>query len=642
MCGIAGAVGGLDPGVLEAVRRSDVSQAHRGPDAEGFWTSPIRGEGTGAAFAHRRLAIIDLSEGGRQPMIDPSTGNVLCFNGEIYNFRQLRTELKAAGASFRTLTDTEVILHAYAAWGSSCVQRLRGMFAFALWDATRRCVFLARDRLGIKPLYIVHVRRPGGGRVLLFASELRALLEGGLVERRLNPRGLAAYLWNGFVTGPETIIDGVQKLDAGHTARISDAGEILKYDRYWQLPAPAVHTHERDALSRTLREAVELRLVSDVPIGVFLSGGIDSSAVAALATRSSGSRIRTFNLGFDEASYDESPHARAVAQALGTEHHEIRLTQGDFKRQLETALSSLDQPSFDAINTYFISRAVREAGMTVALSGAGGDELFGGYRSFVDVPRARRWARRLAPIPKATLRKIAAIAVQTILPGEIPPQTRWGKLGDALATRGALVELYQVSYGLFSSAFVQQLRRTPVPDGMDFGLHAARARALETMISGRSELEAVSLLELSCFVGDRLLPDTDAASMAVSLEVRVPLLDHEVIEAATALDERARYRPLGLKQALRDTALSSLDPALFDRPKSGFVLPLEDWSRDALTGEIESSFRNEEACEEVGLDPAATRRLWRAYRAGSPGIYWSRVWALFVLLHWARAHRVRL
>ncbi len=637
MCGIAGAVGLVDQAVLGGVQRMHERQIHRGPDAEGFWSEAGGPAARSVAFAHRRLAIIDLSEGGRQPMRDPATGNVVCFNGEIYNFQELRPLLEAAGCVFRSASDTEVLLHAYAVWGPGCVERFRGMFAFALWDARRREVFLARDRVGIKPLYLARVRR-GEGETVLFASELRALLASGLVSRRLSPSGLATYLWNGFVVGPETMIRDVRELPAGSWLRLADDGRVLAERRYWRLPGAEAAPSTLEALERTLEDAVRLRLLSDVPLGVFLSGGIDSSALAALATRVGTSKIRTFNVAFDEAEYDESSHARQVAQALGTEHHEIRLSQARFRELFEPALGSLDQPTFDGINTYFVSRAVREAGMTVALSGAGGDELFGGYRTFAEVPRAARWSRRLAPLPRA-LGAAAARALARVLtgpPGEVPPQTRWGKPADVLAARGELVDAYQVSYALFSREFSGELAAFPEPADVRFGLPRERRAALQGALRTRAPLQAVSDLELTCFIGERLLRDTDTTSMAVALEVRVPLLDHVVIETAAGLDTASRYLPLGRKQALRRVGLRGLDPALFERPKSGFVLPLDRWIRDAAHGEVDAALSDRAQCEAAGLRPDAVGRLWRAYRAGAPGLYWSRIWAVFTLLRWTR------
>ncbi len=642
MCGIAGAVGRLDAEIHQAVDRAGQRMVHRGPDADGRWASAEAGPG--ATFTHRRLAIIDLSEAGVQPMTDADTGIVICFNGEIYNFAALRKELEAAGQHFRSAGDTEVLLKGYAHWGREVVERLRGMFAFALWDASERRVLLARDRLGIKPLYLAKVERPAGRRALLFASEVRALLAGGLVPRRLSEAGLASYLWNGFVVSPDTIVHGVRQLAAGHSAWVDAEGNLGHEEAYWELP---VETKDPDAearLAEALHEAVALRLISDVPVGVFLSGGIDSSAIASLAVQASSRQVRTFNIAFDEAGFDESPHARAVAAALGTDHHEIRLSQALFHEQLEAALGGLDQPTFDGINTYFVSRAVREAGMTVALSGAGGDELFGGYRSFRDLPRAAHWSSRLSPLPEGLLRAGGALAARILSGGRgpVPPQTRYGKLGDALATRGDLVGLYQISYGLFSESFLATLWKGDGSPPAERGLPPQVAAALRERIDGANPLAAISALELRCFVGERLLRDTDTASMAVALEARVPLLDHEVVEAAAALPRDVRYASLGSKQPLRDAALSSLDPALFDRPKSGFVLPLEVWTREALKGEMDSAFRDRDRCEAAGLAPDAVAKLWQAWQQRAPGLYWSRLWSLHTLLHWTRSEGVSL
>jgi asparagine synthase (glutamine-hydrolysing) len=642
MCGIAGAVGRLDAEIHDAVDRAGLRMAHRGPDADGSWSSSEAGPG--ASFTHRRLAIIDLSPAGVQPMIDPETGNVICFNGEIYNFAALRKELEAAGVRFRSEGDTEVLLRGYAHWGRAVVERLRGMFAFALWDAAERRVLLARDRLGIKPLYLASIERPGGRRVLLFASEVRALLASGLVSRRLSQAGLSSYLWNGFVVGPHSIVHGVRQLAAGSSAWVDAEGNLGAEEPFWELPVESEDPEAEARLAEALHEAVALRLVSDVPVGVFLSGGIDSSAVASLAVRASSNPVHTFNIAFDEGEFDESPHARAVAAALGTDHHELRLSQSLFHEQLESALCGLDQPTFDGINTYFVSRAVREAGITVALSGAGGDELFGGYRSFRDLPRAARWSAHLSPVPAPLLRVAGATAGRLLSGGggPMPPQTRYGKLGDALAARGDLVSLYQISYGLFSESFLDQLWNGEDPAPTERGLPPQVADALRLHVGNADSLAAISALELHCFVGERLLRDTDTASMAVALEARVPLLDHEVVEAAAALPRGIRYADLGSKQPLRDIALSNLDPALFDRPKSGFVLPLEVWTREALKGEMDSAFRDSARCEAAGLAPAAVSKLWQAWQQRSPGLYWSRLWSLYTLLHWTRNEGVHL
>lgn len=641
MCGIAGAVGTVHPELVRAVALASARQQHRGPDDAGAWQSGPAGS-AGAMFAFRRLAILDLSQDGHQPMVDPRTGNAIVFNGEIYNFQELRTELQRDGAVFTSRGDTEVILRGYARWGAQVLERLRGMFALAIWDAARRRVLLARDRLGIKPLYHAVVDAPGGGKAMLFASELRALLATERTGRRLHPEALASYVWNGFVAGAESLVAGVQLLPPGCAMEVDPDRPCAAPRRYWRQPAAAPRTDGRELLRTELATAMRQHLVSDVPLGVFLSGGIDSSAVAAMAAAAvGGAGVRTFNIGFDEAAFDESGHARAVAAALGTAHTEVRLSQAHFRAHLGAALAAIDQPSFDGVNTWFVSKAVRDAGVTVALAGTGGDELFGGYRSFVDVPRSARWARRLGWLPAPLLRGLARAVARGKLgrAGEVPPQTRWGKLGDVLCNDGGLLGAYQTAYGLFTAEFHAALL-AQAPAAVRFGLPATLAQELAALIAGQPELHAVGMLEIANFLGERLLRDTDWASMAVSLEVRVPLLDHRVLEAAAAVPMAQRFLPAGRKALLRQLALGSLPPTLFERPKRGFVLPIEAWCRQQLRSEVEATLLDAALGRAAGLQPEPVAKLWRAFQAGAPGLYWSRIWALFVLLRWCREHRV--
>lgn len=647
MCGIAGAIGRIEPEIIRAVHVASDCQRHRGPDDDGYWQSSESSGDDGAMLAFRRLAIIDLSPDGHQPMRDDATGNVIIFNGEIYNFQELRRELAALGDSFRSRSDTEVILKAYARWGAGAISRLRGMFALAIWDAREKRVLLARDRIGIKPLYLCTVDRPGDRTTLVFASELRSLLATGLAARRLNPTAVGSYVWNGFVVGPETIMEGVRLLPAGTLALVDPASGKCELHRYWNLPEQraAVGRDSIERLQHELKVAMRQHLFSDVPLGVFLSGGVDSSAVSALAMQEAGGdRVRTFNISFDEAEYDESRYAAAVAGALGTEHTDVRLTQRHFHDQLGDALRSIDQPTFDAINSYFVSRAVREAGITVALAGTGGDELFGGYRSFTDIPRAARVSRKLKRVPVGALRGAAKGVARWKVgrSGEIPPQTRWGKLGDVLATRGSLLDLYQTSYALFTADFARQLLAMNLNGELRRGLPRLRAHELTRLAGERPTLHAISTLELANFIGERLLRDTDSASMAVSLEARVPLLDHQVIEAVAAVPDHSRFEPLGKKMLLRRLAMSNLDPTMFDRPKSGFVLPIEVWARQELKNEVEQTLLDRTRCESCGLNPETVARLWRSFVAGAPGLYWSRIWAIYVLLWWAKEHRASI
>jgi asparagine synthase (glutamine-hydrolysing) len=643
MCGIAGAVGLIDDRMVEAVRRADEAQRHRGPDANGFWRDGH------VALAQRRLAILDLSPAGAQPMIEPRTGCTIVFNGEVYNYRTIRADLQSLGWDFHSDCDTEVILKAYVQWGPECVHRFRGMFAYAIWNPAERTLHLARDRVGIKPLYYGHVMQPDGAVTLVFASELRAMLASGLFARKIDRTGLATYLWHGFVVGPGTLIEGISLLPQGTHITVH-AGEMMPEPRrYWSIPsAGASATDTEGALREELAEAVKLRLIADVPLGVFLSGGVDSSAVAALAVKVSGhgDAVKTFNISFDEPEYDESRYAVAVAEALHTAHTDIRLTESMFKAQLDAALASIDQPTFDHVNSYFVSRAVRDAGMTVALAGTGGDELFGGYRSFADIPKAMAWGRRLSAVPEPMLRAAAGAMTRVKAGGAtataVPPQTRWGKLGDALATRGDLVRLYQLAYALFTPALLRQLADPAITDAAPMGLTPAVETQFNDMVRNEPTRHAISMLELSSFIGERLMRDTDAASMSVALEVRVPLLDHELIGRVAAMDEQRRFLPSLKKQLLREMALQSIDPAIFDRPKSGFVLPIDTWCRRGLRDRVGDMLRDRGMCERVGLRPDTVGRLLHAFESGAPGIYWSRLWSLFVLLWWCDRHEVAL
>ncbi len=642
MCGIAGAIGAIDPTIERAVGAMMDAEVHRGPDDSGTYRT---GGSRGVIFGFRRLAILDLTSDGHQPMVDPRSGSAIVFNGEIYNYLALKRELEGAGTTFRSKSDTEVLLQGFAHWGNGVLGKLRGMYGFAAYDPASRQVLLARDRLGIKPLYYAEVQRPDG-KVLLFASELRAVLATGLIPRHLDPDGLATYLWNGFVIGPATAVRGVSLLPPGGWMTVSIDHPTAKPARYWSMGprSPLPEAQAVAKLEHELLTAVRQHLASDVPLGVFLSGGVDSSAVASLAVRAGSRNVKTFHIGFDEAGFDESSYARRVSNALSTEHAEYRLTQARFVDDLENALSSIDQPTFDGINNYFVSRVVRDAGFTVALAGTGGDELFGGYKSFRDLPRSRGFVKALGLLPAALLDEVSRFAVRLKFgrAGEVPPQVRWGKLRDVLSTSGDLLSMYQVSYGLYTREFLAEMADPRVLGRAPEGLPPALYEALASTSRRTTALSAISVFELSLFIGERLLRDTDWASMAPSLEVRVPLLDHEVVEAVQRVPDAARFLPLGSKALLRKLAMPTLDPTIFDRPKAGFVLPIEVWAKDRLAPQLESLFADRVLLESVGLEPAAVQRLWRTFRSGAPGIYWSRIWAPFVLLHWCQKHRVEL
>ena len=644
MCGIAGILGDLSDPNRAALRRMSRALVHRGPDAEGTWESAASERGRGAMLAHRRLSILDLSPAAAQPMVDLANGHAIAFNGEIYNYVELRERLAAEGQPFESTGDTAVLLRALAVHGRAAVKDLRGMFAFAHWDPARRRLLLARDPLGIKPLYLARNRDREAGWSIAFASELRALLASGLLGRpRLNAKAVASVVWNGFVVGPETAVAGVELLGAGHLLELDERGQERHSEDFWRIPArPNEGAMDAGRLAQVFEEGVGLHLASDVPLAVFLSGGVDSTAVANLAQRASRTPVHTFTLAFEEQELNEGPAARQIAQAIGTEHREVLLTEPHFVEHLEAALDSIDQPTFDGINSYFLSQAIRSAGFTVALAGTGGDELFGGYPTFRELPLIHRWSNRVRFVPRDLLvaaARLGAAALQGRGKG-VPPQTRWAKLPEMVRRAGELSALYQLAYALFLPEFQRELLGPTVVDALVDGLSPEMHERLSAETASRSPVSAIGVLEQRLFLGERLLRDNDAASMAASIEQRVPLVDHVLYQAVDQLPDALRFEPLGRKAILRRIGLRGLDPALFNRPKRGFVLPYDRWIRRGLRRTMDETLRDGEALKAAGLDPGAVLSLWRSFLDGAPGIYWSRVWALYVLVRWCHRNQV--
>jgi asparagine synthase (glutamine-hydrolysing) len=623
------------------------AMVHRGPDGEGYWEAPPDADGWGPMLAHRRLSILDLSEAAAQPMTDPASGDVVALNGEIYNYRELRMGLGQDGQTLQSSGDTAVLLRVLSLRSIAAFGELRGMFAVAFWDRRQRRLTLARDALGIKPLYIFRNPNTSGDWSLAFASELRAILASGLLENpRLNPEALQSVVWNGFPVSPATIVQGIESTWPGEAVTFDDHGRELSRGPFWQrAPVGRQAATDEDAVRAALEASVSCHLASDVPLGVFLSGGIDSSAIANLAHRVAGNEVHTFTLAFEEARHNEGVFARSIAAAIGTQHREVVLTQQHFIDQLDDALNSLDQPTFDGINSFVMSKAVREAGFKVALVGTGGDELFGGYTSFRDLPRAHSWSRWLQWVPIEARVSAARLFANSRERGRgaVAPQTRWAKLPDMARRADDLLALYQIAYGLFLPEFQAQLLADGAGAGhLELGLPAAMQSRLAGEIADRPALAAISILEQRLFLGERLLRDTDAASMAASIEIRLPLVDTEVLSMVERLPEAQRFEPIRSKAMLRRTGLRGLDPALFDRPKQGFELPYEQWLKGALGERIESTLGDVELVRNAGLDPMKVALLWRAFCDGAPGLYWTRIWALYVLVWWCQKHRVSL
>lgn len=629
MCGLAGLVTPLTltESHCRIVAAMTEAQSHRGPDDAGL---EAVASGTPAAiFGHRRLAIIDLSAAGHQPMVDPANGNWITFVGEIYNYRQLRADLAQRGALFHTQTDTEVILKAYTEWGHSCTQHLRGMFAFAIWDNQEQTAFLARDQLGVKPLYYWH-----HDGTLLFAAEVRALLASGLVPRCADLKGLRSYLAYGSVQEPYTLVENVHSLLPGHTLTWRDG--IIRVGRYWQLPQPGqANGHHRAApvyetVRDLLAESVELQLVADVPLGAFLSGGIDSSAIAALAQQAAERPVNTFSIIFDETTYDERDYARLAAVHTGTRHSELQLTSDMVVSHLDRAIAAYDQPSMDGLNTYFVAKATREAGLVVALSGVGGDELFGGYNGYHKQLLAERWSRHVAAVPPS-LRPTLANGLRRLA------------VRESLRRAADLFDHSTIPYFLTRQVFSTR----QVSALLEPGVVAASANwqpltfaRLAAETRGYDAINRSSALELQTYMLSTLLRDTDQMSMAHALEVRVPLLDHKLVEylftlpGALKLDDQ-QPKPL-LTWALND----DIPAACVHRPKQGFVLPFDLWLREALRPRLRETLLGASAAEAHPFQPAGLKKVWQQFEIGQ--ISWSRVWSLFMLQSWLKTHRITI
>ncbi len=623
MCGIAGLLGASAESAAGRVQRMTDALAHRGPDAQGVWNDgPV-------ALGHRRLSIIDTSSAGDQPFRSADGRHVLVFNGEIYNYRELRRILEQGGSTFRTASDTEVLLQAYRTWGEACLDRLVGMFAFAVHDRENGDVLIARDRLGIKPLYVYHA-----GKELLFASELRALLASGSVPRRLDRDALEDFLRYQTVHAPATLVDGVRMLRPGHWMRWK-AG-VLEEHAWWS-PLRNVDRsaegHDAQAVQREVRErlgrAVEDRLVSDVPFGAFLSGGIDSSAVVGLMAQASTAPVHTFSVVFDEERFSEERYAAIVAEKFRTEHTVIRLTAAQMRDALPEALAAMDHPSADGPNTWVVSKVTKAAGITMALSGLGGDEVFAGYEVFKRSLRLgeRAWAGRIP----AAMRGVAAWGLK---------QAKGSAAGDKAAGLLAAGDLaWPASYPWSRLAFTDNTLRSMLAKGIQAPNSVqAMVEALDQSgARGLPRLSQVSLAEMVTYMQNVLLRDTDQMSMAHALEVRVPFLDHRMVEYVLGIPDDLKY-PHTPKQLLVNSLGDLLPRAVVDRPKMGFVLPWDQWLRQEL-----STFAHDRL-QQLGRHEAfnarGIERLWLRFLKGDRRVTWSRIWQLVVLADWLERHEV--
>jgi asparagine synthase (glutamine-hydrolysing) len=606
MCGIAGIFHAQTPKPVDPARVEAMCDAlaHRGPDGAGVWTDH------GVGLGHRRLSIIDLS-GSPQPMLSADGRAVIVFNGEIYNFRELRRELEQAGFVFRTRGDTEVILAAWQRWGPDCLARLDGMFAFALFDRDKRQLFLARDRFGVKPLFLAHLSDGS----LAFASELKGLLAHPLLRRRVNPQAIEAYMAWGFVPDTHAILAGVEKLPAGHFWLLQQGRAPGRPQRWWDIDFSArAQGSEADLaaeLVHRLRQAVRSRMVADVPLGAFLSGGVDSSGVVALMAEASHQPVQTCSIGFDVAAYDETSHARKVAALFGADHHERIVATDDFAA-IDALAAMFDEPFADAsaLPTWRVCQLARER-VTVALSGDGGDEAFAGYRRQV----FHHHEERLRAVLPAGLR---ARLFGTL--GRAWPKADWAPRPlRAKATLLALAESGEEGYARALSVTLPEARHALYSDAFAASLGGFRAEdeliALMRAAPARSGLDRAQYADLAFWLPGDILTKVDRTSMAVSLEAREPLLDHRLVAFAASLPEAMRVRGSVGKYLLKKALERYLPREILYRPKQGFVTPIAEWFRGPLAGAARGIASG--ALAQTGFfDPWAIAKLAAAHVAG--------------------------
>jgi asparagine synthase (glutamine-hydrolysing) len=620
MCGIAGILYfeqsyQSDPSL---VRNMTNAMSHRGPDADGFYVQDQ------ISLGHRRLSIIDLSDSANQPFVDYTGRYQLIFNGEIYNFREIKEQFP--DYPFRTSGDTEVIIAAYAKWGPHCLQFLKGMFCFAIWDTSEKELFIARDRMGVKPLYYYY-----NENCFLFASEIRGLLAAGIVPRKLNHGAIRDFLYFQSIGHPHAIIEGVMQLEAAAYLCIRNRKPEIK--KYWDITrqhvdfdffnTAMVHTRTRELL----RNSIQRRLVSDVPLGAFLSGGIDSSAVVGLMAEVSTARPNTFTIGFNEKEFDESVYADLVAKRFNSKHEHVLLDQSVFLQELTNALDVMDTPSGDGVNTYVVSKAIKKSGLSVALSGVGGDELFAGYPFFKQYLNLRKC------------------------------QSFWGltklfrKAGSGLLSMSSSNKMERIRYLLNAhtcsiDCFYPEFRRILSPSLVS-KLTTWKAdkqtalqiqlKSIQSSVEQFPELSQVSIAEYLGYTQHTLLKDTDQMSMSVSLEVREPFFDHDLVEFVLAIPDRLKF-PVYPKSLLVESLTGLLPPEIVHRKKQGFLFPWSIWMKGQLKSFCEQHLENMGKREFI--DAEQLHLHWKKFLACDASVRWMELWLFVILEYWMQKNGI--
>ena len=584
--------------------------AHRGPDAEGFYDDPC------ISMGHRRLSIIDLSDAANQPFHDPTGRYVLVFNGEIYNYAEIKQELR--DYPFQTSSDTEVLMAAFTTWGIDSVKKLKGMFAFAMWDKKQECLYLVRDRMGVKPLVYYH--QDG---VLLFSSERRSLLASDLIARKLNHFAVVDLLSFQSTGYPDTMVQNIFEVKAGTWIKIDRHHQETV--AYWNITdVEPNHGMQRDEVQEKLFEllnkAVSSRMIADVPMGAFLSGGIDSSSVVALMQLQSGQQTSTFNLSFTEKDYDESVYADMIAHRFHTKHQKHLLRPEDYIGQVTSALDAMDSPTMDGVNTYVLSSAIRQSGIKVALTGVGGDELFAGYPGFI------QYKNMVASKKGLMISGLGRKALSILLRSK--RDNRSHRMASVLSVdRISIDHLYPAFRKVMSDYHIQQFTK------LDTGRKGLQEMLKKDLV-GTHQLEDFSTYSMAEYLGytqKTLLKDADQMGMAVGLEIREPFFDHELVEFVLSLPDTIKY-PHYPKQLL----VESLDPLLpneiVHRRKQGFVLPWEHWMRNELQSFCSDAINS--IAERDFIRSQALQKHWKKFLKGDPAVHWTELWLFVVFSHW--------
>ena len=611
MCGIAGIIGLRDKGdATTKIRRLANTLAHRGPDAEGFFIDDR------VALAHRRLSIIDLSETANQPLFDVTGRYCIILNGEIYNYREVKSSFSEY--PFRTESDTEVVLAAYVEHGTDCLSLFNGMFALAIWDSEQRELFVARDRLGVKPLYYSQT----ADGVFVFASEIRAILDSELIPRHLSKNGLYEYLMYQSVYSPRTIVENIFQLPAGEFGLFRDS----KFEKwpFWQIDKTTAYVDiDESEVKKNVKElllrSVERRMVSDVRLGAFLSGGIDSSAVVALMSEVSEQPIDTFSVFFSEREFDESQYSNLIAQKYNTRHTGVVITPGDLLAELPSALKAVDSPSGDGINTYVVSKATKRSGLKVALSGLGGDELFAGYPNFL---RWLKLKKGIFPKIPTTMRKSLAFALSA------SKRSKAHRSADILRAEGSdISDIYSVLRQVMSKKIVDDLSMFDKSDNDVEDLLRERASSID----GFPLFSQFTIAELLGYTQNVLLKDTDQFSMASALEVREPFFDYELVEYVLRIPDKIKF-PKYPKSLLVESIAPMLPDEIVHRKKMGFVFPWEKWMRNELKVFCRSSLCN--LAERGIVDGGKLMSKWDSFLNYRDGVLSSHLWHMVVLSEW--------